>query len=315
MKIKEKDIKLLWSRTGNKCAKCRSNLTQDSNAVNLSYTLGEQAHIVGQKSNSPRGNSLLEETDRDSYHNLLILCPNCHSEIDRNIEDWPVEKLFLLKSKHELWVNETLSESDDKTKLANQLAVGSVIDAAVILCKLEEWRNWSSYALSPDPSWDREFPSNIYEFREKVIAAIWPENLDEIKRAAITFSILIHESIEVFLLHSRMQGERFIPIKFYKRDEWYEDFNTVLEKYNNWIHSCHFLIRETSKALNWFADTIRRDINPMFFIEKGKFLIVDGPCMDMKYHTSLLEYDDEEKLNLPNSLSMMLKKLNEDLIR
>ena len=29
-------------------------------------------------------------------------------------------------------------------------------------------------------------------------------------------------------------------------------------------------------AINWFADVVRRKINPFFFLEEGKFAIVEG---------------------------------------
>ena len=48
MTIKGKDIKILWGRSGNRCAICRTQLTQDAAAVSAAFTLGEQAHIVGE---------------------------------------------------------------------------------------------------------------------------------------------------------------------------------------------------------------------------------------------------------------------------
>ncbi|WP_284223853.1 hypothetical protein, partial [Brevundimonas denitrificans] len=61
MGMSQKDIKLLWGRSGNRCAirDCRKELTQDKKAVSSAYTLGEQAHIVGEKEGAARGNSPL----------------------------------------------------------------------------------------------------------------------------------------------------------------------------------------------------------------------------------------------------------------
>ena len=111
--IQQKDIKLLWGRSGNRCAMCKVELTQDKNTDNASFTLGEQAHIVGEKEKASRGQSPLSEKQRNSYHNLILLCPNHHTEIDNNEQDWPLEKLHQLKSEHELWVSETLSATTD----------------------------------------------------------------------------------------------------------------------------------------------------------------------------------------------------------
>lgn len=72
MGIKQKDIKILWGRSGNRCAICRTELIQDSLAATSSFTLGEQAHIVGDKPGAARFTSSLTEEQRDSYHNLIL---------------------------------------------------------------------------------------------------------------------------------------------------------------------------------------------------------------------------------------------------
>jgi hypothetical protein len=46
-----------------------------------------------------------------------LLCPTHHGTIDKNEEDFPVEKLHILKSRHELWVQDTLEkEVSNKSK-------------------------------------------------------------------------------------------------------------------------------------------------------------------------------------------------------
>lgn len=302
MAINQKDIKLLWGRSGNRCAICKTELTQDKESVTAAYTLGEQAHIVGEKENAARGNSPLSEKERNSYHNLILLCPNHHTAIDENETDWPVEKLHQVKSEHELWVTETLSETIDHVKLAKQTAVSSIVDSAVSLCRLEEWQNWTSFALAPDPEWPKELPDEIFEFRQKVIGAIWPEEFDELKRSTTTFSILVHRAAQLFIEYSDTHGDRLLPFKFYKAHGFNENYDEDVKRYNAWIDQCHHLIREATKAANWLADVVRRDINPMFFAEKGKFLVMEGPFMGMSFRTALLEYGEDEKSDLPNSL-------------
>lgn len=302
MGINQKDIKLLWGRSGNRCAICKKELTQDKKSVIAAYTLGEQAHIVGEKNNAARGISPLSEKERNSYHNLILLCPNHHTEIDDNIEDWPVERLYQVKSEHELWVTETLSETVDHVKLAKQIAITSIVDAAVSLCRLEEWEVWTSFALASEPEWPKELPDEILEFRQKVIAAIWPSGFEELKRATISLSILLHRAAQLFLEYSETHGDRLYPFKFYKAHGVNNNYSKDKERYIEWIEQCHQIIREATKAANWFADVVRQDINPFFFAAKGKFLVMEGPFMDMSFRTALLEFSEEEKNELPESL-------------
>lgn len=300
MAINQKDIKLLWGRSGNRCSICKVELTQDKAAVTSVFTLGEQAHIVGEKTNAARGTSSLTLDQRNGYHNLILLCPNHHTEIDKNEDDWPVEKLHLIKSEHELWVNETLSQTVDQFQIAKQVSVTSIIDAAVKYCRLDNWKAWTSFALSPDPRWPQELPDEVFEFRQKVIAAIWPEEFEELKRSITTFSILLSRASQKFMEHSELHGDTYFPHKFYKAGGWNENFNEDLEKYNQWAKSCRATIHQATKAANWVGDVVRRDINPMFFADTGKFLTMEGDILG--FEARLLEFTSEERVALPDAL-------------
>jgi hypothetical protein len=300
--MNQKEIKLLWGRAANRCAICRVELTQDVKAHDAAFVLGEQAHIVGEKEGAPRGKSALTEEDRNSYHNIILLCPTHHTEIDKNEADWPVEKLHLTKSKHELWVRETLGDATDTKLLAKQIAVTSTIDSAVELCRLEEWKAWTSHALAPDPHWKSDLPDMIFEFRQKVAAAIWPAEFDELRRATTTFAILLHAAATTFMEHSNEDGGMYWPHKFYKAGGFNPNYDKDLQRYDAWLEECFKSIKDATRAANWFADVVRRDINPMFFAERGKFVVVEGPFMDLKYHASVPEFTQEKKDELPDAL-------------
>lgn len=301
--MKEKDIKLLWGRAANRCSMpgCRKELSHDNKNIELSsYTLGEQAHIIGEKEGAPRGKSLLTESERNSYHNLILLCPTHHTEIDKNELNWPVEKLHYIKSTHELWVRETLGDSSDNKLLAKQLALTSIIDTTVELCQLENWKSWTSKALSPNPCWEDTSPHRLFEFRQKVAAAIWPEEYQELKRATTTLSILLHKASSQFMEHSRYENGFYVADRFYRDSD---DNIRKLNQFNDWIKECYSLVEQSTCAANWFADVVRRDINPMFFVESGKFVIVDGPYEDLSYHARIVEYTETQKSQLPDILA------------
>lgn len=106
--MQEKEIKILWGRSGNRCAICKLELTPDGEKE----TLGEMAHIVARSSDGPRGGTSLPSNERDKYTNLILLCPTHHSEIDKNFTDWPVTKLSEIKARHEAWVSEQLNNGN-----------------------------------------------------------------------------------------------------------------------------------------------------------------------------------------------------------
>jgi hypothetical protein len=300
--MNQKDIKLLWGRAANRCSICRTELSQNAQAAAAAFTLGEQAHIVGEREDAARGRSMLTDDERNSYHNIILLCPNHHTEIDKNEADWPVEKLHYVKSAHELWVRETLGEAADRKLAAKQVAVTAIIDTAVTLCNLENWKAWTSHALAPDPVWETSMPGKLYEFRQRVAAAIWTEEFDELKRATVSLAILLHNAASTFTEHAAYDNELLRPHKFYRGNGHNPNYHRDLALYGEWLDECYRLIRRSTCAANWFADVVRRDINPMFFAERGKFVIEEGPFEGLRWRASIPEFSEEEKMGLPDSL-------------
>lgn len=120
MSISEKDIKLLWGRSGNRCAICRAELSSAAEHSSSVFPVGQQAHIVAEEPGGPRGESILSPAERNSYYNLILLCSTHHTIIDKDLVGYPVEKLYRIKAKHELWVVSTLSKYSDRHVVPRQ---------------------------------------------------------------------------------------------------------------------------------------------------------------------------------------------------
>jgi len=141
--VRTKDIKILWGRSGNRCAICKLELTPDGEAE----TIGEIAHIISQSSDGPRGNEELPLEKRNDYSNLILLCPNHHSEIDKIPETWPTTRLQKLKGKHEKWVSLQLDQG--------HFPYSPIDNSAFLDHNREAWRElagsriWIIAALTP----------------------------------------------------------------------------------------------------------------------------------------------------------------------
>ena len=134
--MQEKEIKILWGRSGNRCAICKLELTPDGDKE----TLGEMAHIVARSKDGPRGDSQLPLKERDKYKNLILLCPTHHAEIDKNSDDWPVQKLHHIKSEHEAWVSEQLN--------AGNISVTKIDNADFLKTRFADWNDLSRNHIS-----------------------------------------------------------------------------------------------------------------------------------------------------------------------
>src|SRR5258706_214965 len=101
MAISDRDLKLLWGRAAGRCSMCKISVTEDKQNVPDAFPIGKNAHIVAEKASGPRGDDGLLESLRNNYLNLILLCANCHTRIDKAPEDFPVENLLQFKRDHE----------------------------------------------------------------------------------------------------------------------------------------------------------------------------------------------------------------------
>ncbi|HLP14465.1 MAG TPA: hypothetical protein VK177_21220 [Flavobacteriales bacterium] len=114
MSISVRSRKLLWGKSGNRCALCRQELVKETNNQEKFLNIGEECHIISGASDGPRHNP--DYGNYDEYANLILLCCNHHTEIDFNIELYTKEFLMLLKKSHEQWVQSTLNKSSELEK-------------------------------------------------------------------------------------------------------------------------------------------------------------------------------------------------------
>ncbi len=302
----EQDIKLLWGRSAQRCAfpDCRIKLTQDKKSASASFPLGEQAHIVGRTKTDFRGKSNLSKEERDSYYNRILLCPTHHTVIDKNLDDYTVEKLHLIKDQHEYWVEHKLSESKDSITTSQSVIYGDLIDATVEACQLDSWDKWASRALSTDMNWEEDTHKRLFEFYNKILGAIWPKTLPELECALKRLTYEVYEAFETFTEHcvpSKTKDGVLVEERFYRSRGWIEDdkeYQLLVNEYQAWNEKCQNHVIEATKAANWFADVVRRDINPLFFATKGKFFVIMGPFDVMTFRSYFFQYTEEETSNL-----------------
>lgn len=300
--MRESDIKVLWGRSGNRCAICRCELTMGPDHTRQ-VPLGEQAHIAAKTTDGPRGESALKTEERDQYHNLILLCPSDHSRIDKLVDSYPVERLHQIKTDHELWVQSSLALTPDVTRHeAYSFLYAHLVDSAVEACDLKHWKAWTSHALGLAASWDRKRLDSLRGFRHQMLRAIKPGHFVELERSLDTLAITCHQAVELFLRHAEKQEGRLYARQFYKDlREWdTEKHERLFRKWECWVETCELWLFAATKAANWMADVVRRDINPYFFLTDGKFVVERGPLMDLSWETMLLEFTDDEKASLPD---------------
>jgi hypothetical protein len=110
MPISEKTRKILWGRSGNRCALCRRELVIDAKASDDESVVGDECHIISDKSQGPRHDPAFPPERLQEPENLILLCRVHHKMVDDQCKTYTVEVLQKLKANHEKWVSSTLAE-------------------------------------------------------------------------------------------------------------------------------------------------------------------------------------------------------------
>lgn len=113
MAISDKTRKMLWAKSGNKCALCFHELVMIVEGNNT--IIGIECHIVSEHKNGPRHRAM-NGNDYDNYGNLILLCPTHHKLIDDNVKKYSEDVLIKIKKDHEYKIA-LLTEPPKKLKV------------------------------------------------------------------------------------------------------------------------------------------------------------------------------------------------------
>lgn len=111
------DTKFLWAAAGGRCQLCNKLLTESA-VTFKERNIGERAHIQGQGGpGAPRHDPHLSPTLARSLGNIMLLCLECHDEIDSDQERFPAEMLQDVKRRHEERIRYLTSLKPKRTRV------------------------------------------------------------------------------------------------------------------------------------------------------------------------------------------------------
>ena len=292
MGISIKTHKMLWGRSGNKCAICKTDLAEDFTETDDFSILGQEAHIVARETNGARGISELSEIDRDKYANLILLCQKDHKIIDDHEELYTVEKLKELKQSHLDWVK--LNLSLDNIKQRDDETYATYLETFIELGQIENWNIWTSNLLSSgQPQISKEQYDNLNKLNEYLLARIWPKRYEAIEFGFINFRNILNDFYKVISEHlDKKDVDYYSTEKFYRnyRGETSMDYDDGIRKYEYHVSLIQDLVLEMTRSLNYLVIQIRNFISASFRTQEGLFLITTGPDINLAWTTVRLEY-------------------------
>lgn len=171
MAISDRVKRLLWSRSGGFCQNpnCQKDFFLCFKDGSIS-SIEELAHIIARSNRGPRANWRKEEELRDEYDNIILFCPNCHSLIDKNPSQFPVDILKRWKSDHETIIKDAfvVPTFEYRKSLANR--VHSLLNRNKQIFKEYGPHSKNSDSLLTDASdtWIRYIHSTILPNNRKI---------------------------------------------------------------------------------------------------------------------------------------------------
>ena len=179
MPITEKTRKILWGKSGNRCAICKCLLQSELDNSKKISVIGDECHIVARGEQGPRFDSKLPKRKIDQYTNLILLCKIHHKIIDDHPETYKKDLFFKIKDEHEEWVRRKLDPSNDKSQSDDTVFKNNV------KVYLKNLLNAYSYVVFP-----------LYELGNKILIKSYiPVELLQIHKENLKTDL--HDQIEI----------------------------------------------------------------------------------------------------------------------
>jgi hypothetical protein len=194
MSISLKTHKLLWGRSGGKCAICKNPLmTFSEDDIDDPSIIGEEAHIIGRKKDAARGTDMrLALGERDVFSNLILLCRNHHKEIDDKENEYTVDRLLEIKETHEKEVAESQS-TQSKRQLELEVMYAGVVDKWVNLSKLDNWKDVSSNLCGDTASFPKDWLDSMEKCCEWLFSRVWDDEFSQLRDSFTNFRLVARD--------------------------------------------------------------------------------------------------------------------------
>lgn len=127
----------------------------------------EMAHIFAASDDGPRGTAELTEAERGSYDNLILLCANCHTIIDKAPDDYPDPMI-------KQWKRDRAERLDELFGVKAHMSRGEVRAAIEPLLTANKV-TFETYGPNSDAKFDLE--SSVPDiWHRKMLGSIIPNN-------------------------------------------------------------------------------------------------------------------------------------------
>lgn len=305
MSISLNTHKILWARSGGKCAIYKKELVVDPTYSDDDPSIvGDEAHIVAKSESFTRGDyDVLTLEDRDHFSNLILLCKTHHKQVDDQPKEYTVEKLREIKEQHETEFRAHWSK-EEESKQMDEMIYAGYIDEWEHRAHLENWREVCSWLSADTPTFPKLWYDDQKEFLIWIIGRIWPGRFPLLESALNNYKAVLQDLLNVFDKHIDYDRENVQSIntkKFYKIREWNEELYAQHgDQYDNHVNLVNDLFFELTRAANYVCDRVRETIFDGYRLIEGA-LLIEHHNVGSKVKTIYVrvEYKGDERIEMP----------------
>jgi len=241
--------------------------------MGVSVVIGEMAHIVAEESDGPRGKSPLSKAQRNSYANLILLCPTHHTRIDKvptGALEYPVEVLHDTKVQHEEWVRESLGAGRDP----DEMVYASIIDHISTGLDLKGWSWWVDNAVRGLLPFSVAEAAEYLKVRRTTV--IWPGKYPELDTTADDVMRSFVEYVEHFEELANLEGNFLREDVSFKQGPYNSEYKRLEKRSKLWRERNFLMLCRVANNVNCFSQAVRDRSIPSFYRVTGKFLVIDS---------------------------------------
>lgn len=133
--------------------------------------IAEMAHVIANSDYGSRANSNMDPEYRKSYDNLLLLCPTCHTMVDKEPETYPSHQLIQWKHNHIAKITQAFSLDCYNNREDTRKAIEPLMEENFTI--FQKYGPNNEYRLDPEGEqarvWKRKVLSGILPNNRKVL--------------------------------------------------------------------------------------------------------------------------------------------------
>ncbi len=164
----------LFAASGGYCQNpgCARHLFVDANGQSIH--VAEMAHVFAAADKGPRANPALSEAERGAFHNLILLCANCHTMVDKAPDAFPDSMMLGWKLDHAKKLAAVFGVTEFADRAVARAAVAPLLDENRATFErygphIEAARNPESGAAE---TWRRKMLTKILPNSNRVLAQL-----------------------------------------------------------------------------------------------------------------------------------------------